>query len=81
MFDAPDAEAALGRSAVAAAMADPLTVTVKKSLLVFISIGISSLSSLGPVGVPIVRKIDNDRLWRTSHNCPSKWMPFERLSF
>jgi hypothetical protein len=40
MFDAPDAEAALGRSAVTAAMADPLTVTVKKSLLVFISIGI-----------------------------------------
>jgi hypothetical protein len=33
MFDAPDAEAALGRSAVTAAMADPLTVTVKKSLL------------------------------------------------
>jgi hypothetical protein len=80
MFDAPDAEAALGRSAVTAAMADPLTVTVKKSLLVFISIGILS-TVLGSVGVPIARQIDNDRLWRTSHNRPSKWMPFEGLSF
>jgi hypothetical protein len=38
MFDAPDAEAALGRTAVANAMADPLTVTLKKSLLVLIGI-------------------------------------------
>jgi len=38
MFDAPDAEAALGRIAVATAMADPLTVTLKKSLLVLIGI-------------------------------------------
>jgi hypothetical protein len=38
MFDAPDAEAALGRTAVANAMADPLTVTLKKSLLVHIGI-------------------------------------------
>jgi hypothetical protein len=42
MSDAPDAEAAPGRKAVAAAMADPLIVTLRKSLLVLI--GISSLS-------------------------------------
>ena len=41
--DAPDAEAALGRTAVATVMADPLIVTLRKSLLVFI---ISSLSVL-----------------------------------
>jgi hypothetical protein len=41
MFDALAAAAVLGRSAVATAMADPLTVVLKKSLLVFI--GISSL--------------------------------------
>jgi hypothetical protein len=40
--DAPDTEAVLGRNAAAAAMADPLTVTLRKSLLVFICI--SSLS-------------------------------------
>jgi len=45
MSDAPEAEDDLGRSAVATAMADPLTVTLKKSLLVFI--GVSSLSVLG----------------------------------
>jgi hypothetical protein len=44
IFEAPDAEAALGRSAVATAMADPLTVMLKKSLLVFI---ISFLSDVG----------------------------------
>jgi hypothetical protein len=45
MSDAPDAEAALGRSSVTTAMAGPSTVTLKKSLLVLI--GISSLSVLG----------------------------------
>jgi hypothetical protein len=44
MSDAPDAEAGPGRSAVASATADPLTVTLKKSLLVFI--GVSRLSVL-----------------------------------
>jgi hypothetical protein len=39
--DAPEAEDDLGKSAVASAMADPLMVTLKKSLLVFI--GVSSL--------------------------------------
>jgi hypothetical protein len=45
--DACKAEVDPGRSAVATAMADPLTVTLKKSLLVFIFIGASSLSVLG----------------------------------
>jgi hypothetical protein len=36
MSDAPDAKAAPGRSADATAIADPLTVALKKSLLVFI---------------------------------------------
>src|ERR1700750_689522 len=75
--DTPDAEAALGSSAVATAMADPLIVALKKSLLVFI--GISSLSVLG---LPeIVGQIDDDRLWRTSHNHPSKWMLLRRVEF
>jgi hypothetical protein len=39
--DASDAEAVLGRNAAAAAIADPLTATLRKSLLVLI--GISSL--------------------------------------
>jgi hypothetical protein len=43
--DALDAKADLGRSAVATAIADPLTVTPKKSLLVLI--GVSSLLVLG----------------------------------
>jgi hypothetical protein len=43
--DAPKAEVDPGRSAVATAMADPLTVTLKKSLLVFI--GVSSQLVLG----------------------------------
>jgi hypothetical protein len=46
IFDAPDAKVASGRSAAATAMADPLTVTLKKSLLVFIRA--SSLLVLGP---------------------------------
>jgi hypothetical protein len=43
--DAPKAEVDSGKSADATAMADPLTVTLKKSLLVFI--GVSFLSVLG----------------------------------
>jgi L-cystine uptake protein TcyP (sodium:dicarboxylate symporter family) len=78
MSDALDAEAAMGRNAVAAIMADPFTVTLKKSLLVFIIIfiGISSLSSLGSAGVPIVRltTIGSGILRTTAHlnGCPSK---------
>jgi hypothetical protein len=32
-------------------------------------------------GPEIVRQIDNDRLWRTSHNYPSKWMLLRRVKF
>jgi hypothetical protein len=38
LSDASEAEAALGRSAAATAMADPLTVALKNSLLVLIGI-------------------------------------------
>jgi len=41
MSDSREAKAVLGRTAVAIAIADPLTVTLKKSLLVLI--GTSSL--------------------------------------
>jgi len=79
MFDAPDAEAALGRIAVATAMADPLTVTLKKSLLVLI--GISFLQVFVGWRPEIVRQVHNDRLWRTSHNHPSKWMLRRGIKF
>jgi hypothetical protein len=77
MSDALAAEAALGRSAVATAMADPLTATLKKSRLVFI--GISPLSILDSVRPEIVRQIDNDRLWRPSHHHPSEWIISRRV--
>jgi hypothetical protein len=51
--DALAAEDVLSRSAVAAAMTDPLAVKVKKSLLVFMSI--SFLSALGSWGPEVVR--------------------------
>jgi hypothetical protein len=77
--DAPKAEVDLGKIAVANAMADPLTVTLKKSLLVFI--GISSLSFWVGWRPEIVRQVHNDRLWRTSHNHPSEWMLLRRIKF
>jgi hypothetical protein len=59
--DAPKAEVDLDRSAVATAMADPLTVALKKSLLVFI--GISSHNQfLGQLASRIVRQVPNHRL-------------------
>jgi len=66
--DAPEAEVDPGRSAAATAMADPLTVTLKKSLLVFI--GISFLSVWVSWRPEIVWQVNDDRLWRTSHNHP-----------
>jgi hypothetical protein len=45
MSDPFAAEAALGRSAVATAMADPLTVALKKSLLEFMGISSEWLAS------------------------------------
>jgi hypothetical protein len=70
MSAAPEAEAALGRSAVVAAMVDPLTAMLRKSLRVFIS---SSSLLVSVSGYPeVVRQIDDDRLWSTSHDHPSK---------
>jgi len=68
MSDVFAADAPLARSAVATAMADPLTVTLKKSLLVFI--GISFLSVWVSWRPEIVWQVHDDRLWRTSHNHP-----------
>ena len=39
----------------------------------------SSLWVLGSSRPEIVREIDNDRLWRTSHNHPSKWLLLRRV--
>jgi hypothetical protein len=77
--DAPEAKVDPGRSAAATAMADPLAAALKKSLLVFICV--SFLWVLGSWRPEIVRQIDNDRLRRTSHNHPSKWMLLRRIKF